>query len=154
MSVHTLREDGGIVIVGAAVTKAEALEAGPQILRYCYEVNGRPAPIVLDRPEVIPTCRVSCPDGLVEAHDGNVVFVPNSGPPRVLKDPAALAAAVAAVHEAAVVEPDPDEVERLAAFLSEEVTDTSPEGLARQVLRRFAVEERTDGWVRHPKGGA
>ncbi len=142
MSVHTLREDDGWVEIAPNITKGEALDAGLQILRFCYSVNSLPVPVVLPRPEVIPTCRVSCPDGLVEAQDGQVVFVPTTGSLRIVKDPAALAAALAAVHEAMKDEPDPDEVERLAAFLSESVTDTSPVGLTRQMLRRFKVEER------------
>lgn len=141
MSVHTLTVENDMVQIGACVTLAEALAAGPQILRFCYEINNRPAPLVLDPPEVLPAWRASCPDGLVEAREGTIVFAPHIGAPMVINDPTALAAALATVHERARHEPDPDEVRALAEFL-DTAMDTDPETLARTVLTRFNLEER------------
>lgn len=141
MSVHTLREDNGTVVIGAAVTKAEALAAGPQILRYCYEVNDQAPPIVLERLDWYGTDRTRHTlNGVSVRRDGRMIAVFG----QVINATTArmLARALAEMAEDAENEPDPAEVERLAAFFSEEATDTSPEGLARQVLRRFKVEER------------
>lgn len=141
MSVHTLREDNGTVVIGAAVTKAEALAAGPQILRYCYEVNEQKPPIVMERLDWGGTDRTRHTlNGITVRRDGRMIAVFG----RVINATTArlIARALAEMAEDAENEPDPAEVAHLAAFLSDEVTDTSPEGLARQMLRRFHVEER------------
>lgn len=142
MSVHTLRDGDGMVSIGANVTRAEALAAGPQILRFCYEVNDQAPPIVLDRLDWHGTDRTRHTlNGVSVRRDGQriAVFgqVINATTARML------ARALAEMAEDAENEPDPAEVAHLAAFFSEEATDTSPEGLARQMLRRFKVEERT-----------
>lgn len=141
MSVHTLREDDGTVVIGAAVTKAEALDAGPQILRYCFEVNDQKPPIVLERLDWYGTDRTRHTlNGVSVRRDGRMIAVFG----QVINATTArlIARALAEMAEDAENEPDPAEVAHLAAFFSEEATDTSPEGLARQMLRRFKVEER------------
>ena len=142
MSVHTLCEEDGMVTVAATVTKAEALEAGMQILGFCYGVNALPKPIVLDRPEIIPTCRVPCQDGLVEVFNGQVVFAAGSGASYIVTDPAGLAAALAAVSEHTQFEPDPDEVDRVVASMPATVPPTVAREAALSLLRRYTVEER------------
>ena len=142
MTVHTLRMEDGWVEIAANITKGDPLDAGLQILGFCYSVNNLPVPVVLPRPEVIPTCRVSCPDGLVEAQNGEVLFVPSSGHSRIIDDPAALAAALAAVHEHMQTEPDPDEVERVVASIPASVPPDVAREAAAAILRRFTVEER------------
>lgn len=142
MSVHTLREDDGTVVIGAAITKAEALDAGPQILRYCYEVNDQKPPIVMERLDWYGTDRTRHTlNGVSVRRDGRTIrlfdHTINATTARML------ARALAEMAEDAENEPDPADVAHLAAFFSEEATDTSPEGLARQMLRRFKVEERT-----------
>lgn len=140
MSVHTLREDGGTVSIGAAVTKAEALEAGLQILRYCYEINGQQPPIVLERLNWHGTDRTRHTlNGVTVRRYGKMIAV--LGQVITVTTARLLARALAEMAEDAENEPDPVEVERLAAFLDEQ-QDASPEDLARRVLRRFTVEER------------
>jgi hypothetical protein len=50
--------------------------------------------------------RVVCRDGLVEAVDGHIVFLPSSGRPRFIEDPRGLAAALAAVADRAETDGD------------------------------------------------
>lgn len=141
MSVHTLREDNGTVSIGANITKAEALDAGPQILQFCYEINGQEPPIVLERLNWPGTDRtLHTLNGVTIRRDGQMIAV--LGQVITVTTARLLARALAEMAEDAENEPDPAEVERLAAFFSEEATDTSFEGLARQMLRRFKVEER------------
>lgn len=141
MSVHTLRVDDGMVQIGASVTKAEAIAAGPQILKFCYDVNDQQPPIVLDRLDWYGTDRT--------AHDVNGARVRRDG--RIIKlfgrdlsrsTARLLARVLAEMAEDAENEPDPAQVEMLAEFFDEQM-DTTPEGLARQMLRRFNIEERS-----------
>ena len=57
------------------------------------------APIILDRPDITAPCRVAVRDGLVEAQQGQIVFLPTTGGPFVVEDAPELAAALAAVHQ-------------------------------------------------------
>lgn len=141
MSVHTLRVDDGMVQIGASITKAEALAAGPQILKYCFHVNDQEPPIVLDRLDWGGTDRtVHTLNGVRVNRDGRLIrlfdHTINATTARML------AQALAEMAEDADNEPDPAQVEMLAEFFDNQM-DTTPEGLARQVLRRFNVEERS-----------
>ncbi|TYK45210.1 hypothetical protein [Actinomadura decatromicini] len=140
MSVHTLREYDGMVQIGAAVTKAEALAAGPQILKFCYEVNDQTPPIVLERlnwhgadrtVHHVNGVKVNRIRGTIHLFGCEL----NATTARLL------ARVLAEMAEDAENEPDPAQVEMLAEFFDDEM-DASPEELARQVLRRFNVEER------------
>ena len=140
MSVHTLREDDGIVSIGAHITKAEALAAGPQILRFCYEVNDQKPPIILDRLDWHGTDRTRHTLNGVSVHrDRRTIRLFD----HTISATTArmLARALAEMAEDAENEPDPAEVAHLAAFF-DEAMDASPEDLARIMLRRFKVEER------------
>ena len=140
MTVHTLREDNGTVQIGAAVTKGEALAAGPQILRFCYEVNDQTPPIVLQRLDWHGTDRTrQTLNGVVVRRDGRMITVFG----QVINATTArmVARALAEMAEDADNEPDPAEVAHLAAFFDESM-DASPEELARIMLRRFNVKER------------
>ena len=110
-----------------------------------FEAAGRTAPILLDRPEIIPTCLVPCPDGLVEAVDGTVVFVPHTASPVILRNPAALAAALAVVADHMAREPDPDEVAHVLDAVPADVPPDVARKVVASVLRRFTVEERATG---------
>lgn len=106
-----------------------------------YEASGRPEPMILDRLDWYGTDRTRHTlNGVSVRRDGRTIrlfdHTINASTARML------ARALAEMAEDAENEPDPAEVAMLAAFFSEEATDTSPEGLARQVLRRFQVEER------------
>lgn len=141
MSVHTLRADAGVVQIGASITRAEALAAGPQILKFCYRVNDQEPPIVLDRLHWGGTDRtVHTLNGVRVNRDGRMIrlfdHTINATTARLI------ARALAEMAEDADNEPDPAQVEMLAEFLDNQM-DTTPEGLARQVLRRFNLKERS-----------
>lgn len=141
MSVHTLRVNHDMVQIGANITKAEALAAGPQILKFCFEVNDQEPPIILDRLDWHGTDRtVHTVNGVKVNRIRRTIHLFG----RELNATTArmLARVLAEMAEDAENEPDPAQVEMLAEFLNEQ-TDTTPEGLARQVLRRFNVEERS-----------
>jgi hypothetical protein len=112
-----------------------------EVVAALYRAVGRPAPIVLERLNWHGTDRTRHTlNGVTVRRDGQRIAV--LGQVITATTARMLARALAEMAEDAENEPDPAEVERLAAFLSEEYLDTSPEGLARRVLRRFKVEER------------
>jgi hypothetical protein len=144
MSVHTLQEtDGGGVVIGANIAKGEAPEAGRTILAFCHQVSGEPMPIVLDQVEVDTDTGYHQHGWSVQrVSDGRLQFTVN----RYMEpDDALHFAAVTASFAAQVkAEPDPALVEAVAACIADEgahpggdFTNSSPEHLARLVIRRF-----------------
>ena len=99
-----------------------------------YEAAGRPAPIVLDRPEIIPTDRVPVGSMSVEA-DGELVASELNW--YRIGDPLRLAAALVAVHDRI----EGRRASELASFLND-VWDHDTLAVARELLVRFKVEER------------
>lgn len=114
----------------------------PAMVAAMYEASGRREPMILDRLDWFGTDRTRHTlNGVTVRRDGRRIAV--FGQVITATTARMVARALAEMAEDADNEPDPGEVERLAAFFTEEAADTSPEGLARQMLRRFKVEERT-----------
>lgn len=120
----------------------------PEVVGSLYQAVGRPEPIVLDRPEILPTARIPVGSMRVEADGEHVKLHASENNWYRIVDPRGLAAALVTAQE----RNEAGKVAGIAAFL-EEAMDTDPESLARELVRRFRVEER-DEWVRHPGRGA
>jgi hypothetical protein len=151
MSVHTLHEDPntGMVQIAADITKAEALKAGPQILKFCHEINDKPMPLLIQRAPLRPrqgplttslgaigndsehvTVEITC-----GSCGGEMTF--RMDPDRADQ----IASHLATRADLARTGVDPREAAELAAWLDESM-DASPEELAVMLLRRFEVKER------------
>lgn len=109
----------------------------PRVVASVYQAAGLPEPIVLDRPEIIPTAHVPVGAMSVVAEGPHVKLVASENNWYRIADPRGLAAALVAVQERI----EAGRVAGLAVFL-EEAMDTDPESLARKLLRHFKVEER------------
>lgn len=145
MSVHTLwvDKDTGMVSIAANVTKGEALDAGPQILRFCYDVNDLPAPLVLDRPDLQYSTVATTGFGVFTVAGAKVRLQTKCGcgvfTDRDVDhaDAHATAAVIATMAEVARSEPDPAEATELTRYFP----DATDEQI-RLFLARNVVEER------------
>lgn len=109
----------------------------PALVAAMYEATGQPAPVLLDRPEIIPAAQASAGRIRVRAKGRDVWLVASENNSYLVEDPRALAAALVAVQERV----EAADLERVAAFFGEAV-DTDPMTLARRFLSHFKVEER------------
>lgn len=150
MSVHTLTfTDTGMVKIGADITKAEALEAGPQILKFCHEINGQPMPLLIPRapvrPGTGPTTTYLGAIGNDSEHVTVEITCGSCGGEMTFRiDPDRadqVASHLATRADLARTGVDPREAAELAAWL-DEAMDASPEELAVRLLRRFDMQER------------
>lgn len=108
-----------------------------EVVTEVYKAVGKPAPVVIERPEIIPTAQAFAGRIRVRAKGRDVWLVPSENNSYLIEDPRALAAALVAVQEHV----EAVDVERVAAFFSEAM-DSDPETLARRFLSHFKVEER------------
>ena len=74
------------------------------------------APIILKRPDITAPCKVAVRDGLVEAQQGQIVFLPTTGGPFVVEDATGLAAALAAVDERVKADAARETADRIREF--------------------------------------
>ena len=120
------------------------LTADVDLIAAISEAAGKPAPIVLECPELVATCsllpgfRIAPDDGKLHVH-GEARMTPQQA--RTL---AAYIVARADVLEAA--EPDPAEVAALAGVIRENGTSMGNSSVARAILRAgYRPPERKDG---------
>jgi hypothetical protein len=106
------------------------------------------APIILDRVAINPRTGYHQHGWSVTLHEDGRVYV-KTNRDFAPDDALVLAAVIAAYAQHARDEPDPAEVEALAACIADEsshpggdYTNSTPEQIARLVLRRFKTEER------------
>jgi hypothetical protein len=120
----------------------------PEFVARLYAAARKPAPILLERPDVSIDEGVALFDGMVGAsRDGKKVHLQSLGgkhigqPDEVLAD----AARLAALAELVAAEPDPEAVAALAQFLRDAnplSEDWDDRALAAAVLRRYDLKER------------
>ncbi len=127
---------GGVIIGNASPVPGHHVS---QIVAWIYEAAGKPNPIVLPRCDIDPSGDVGT-GWYVNHNDGTVTFRGTRLSPDDARMVAAIVASTADIAENEPT-PDPAEVERLAAFLGEQM-DTDPTALARRLLGAFDVKER------------